>query len=117
MDGAFYRRDTRKILLNSFFRNRRIVVGVFAGLIVALYILFGSHGIIQRVKLAQQIEELETRIKLAEEENIRLQAEVKALDSDLKTIERVAREKYFMAREGETVYRVRTSDQESATTQ
>ncbi|MBI5464744.1 MAG: septum formation initiator family protein, partial [Ignavibacteriales bacterium] len=37
-------------------------------------------------------------------------AQIKALEGDKKTIEKIAREKYNMARPGETVYRVKKED-------
>jgi cell division protein FtsB len=49
-------------------------------------------------------------IRSAEAENKRLQAESKALDGDKKVIEKVAREKYGMVREGETVYKVKKKE-------
>ena len=51
--------------------------------------------------------ELEAKIQQAMEETKQLQADSKALDGDKKAIEKVAREKYGMIREGETVYKVR----------
>jgi cell division protein FtsB len=47
------------------------------------------------------------KVKAAEEETKRLQSYLKALEGDKKTIEKVAREKYGMARPGETVYKVK----------
>ena len=37
----------------------------------------------------------------------RLQEQIKALESDKKTLEKTAREKYGMIREGETVYQMK----------
>ncbi len=50
--------------------------------------------------------ELEVKIREAEAETKRLRAESKALDGDLEAIEKVAREKHGMIRDGETVYKV-----------
>lgn len=47
------------------------------------------------------------KVRQSEEETKQLQAQVKALEGDKKTIEKVAREKYGMVREGEKVYRVK----------
>lgn len=111
MDNLFYRKDRKHInsraLLKKLLRNKRAMVALILGFPLALYLLFGSHGIIQRVKFQDQKEELQQKISAAEEETRQLQAESKALEGDKKAIEKVAREKYGMAREGETVYKVK----------
>ena len=111
MDNLFYRKDRKKIdvrgMLKKLLRNKRAMLGLIVGLPLVLYLFFGSHGIIQRVKLQNQKAELEAKIRAAEEETRKLQVESKALDGDKKAIEKVAREQYGMIREGETVYKVK----------
>ena len=110
MDNLFYRKEKKQWdvrgLLKKSLKSRRAVLAVVVGFPVVLFLLFGSHGIIQRVRLQNQKVELEMKIRQAEEETKRLQAESKALDGDKKAIEKVAREKYGMHRDGETVYKV-----------
>ena len=111
MDNLFYRKDKKKFDVRSMsmrlVKNKRAVFSVLIGVPVTLFLLFGNHGIVQRIRLQNQKAELEARIQQADAETKQLQLESKALDSDKKAIEKVAREKYGMAREGETVYRVR----------
>jgi len=111
MDNLFYRKDRKKFtfpgMMKKFARNKRTMLGLIIGVPLALFLLFGSHGVVQRVRLEEQKNELETKIEQAEAETKQLQAQSKALDSDKKAIEKVAREKYGMIREGETVYRIR----------
>jgi cell division protein FtsB len=110
MDNLFYRKHDRKINLWQFLKkslkNKRAVAGVVVGLPLMIFLLFGSHGIVQRIKLVRARGDLESKIQQAEEETRRLQVESKALDGDKKAIEKVAREKYGMIRDGETVYKV-----------
>jgi cell division protein FtsB len=47
------------------------------------------------------------KVAQAREETRTLQAHLKAVEGDKKTIEKLARERYGMARDGETVYRVK----------
>jgi len=47
------------------------------------------------------------KVKADSIETKRLQEQIKALEGDKKTIEKTAREKYGMAREGETLYQVK----------
>ena len=111
MDNLFYRKDKKKFdvraTLKKFAKNKRAMLGLVLAVPLVLFLLFGSHGIVQRIRLQSQKAELETKIQQAETETKQLQAESNALDGDKKAIEKVAREKYGMAREGETVYKVR----------
>jgi len=110
MDNLYYRKKKKLIdvrsLLRKFLRSRRAVVTAVVGVPLMMYLVFGSHGIIQRIGLENEKASLERKIKEAQEETKRLQAESKALDTDMKEIEKVAREKYNMIREGETLYKV-----------
>lgn len=111
MDNLFYRKDRRTIdvqsLLKKLVRNKRAMLGLLIGIPLVLFLLFGNHGVVQRIKLQSQKTELEAKILQAEAETKQLQAESKALDGDTKAIEKVAREKYGMIRDGETVYKVK----------
>ena len=82
-------------------------MSIIVGTVLAMYILFNNHGVVARVRLEHQRNVMIAKVKEAEEETARLQSYLKALDGDKMTIEKVAREKYGMAREGETVYRVK----------
>jgi len=110
MNDLFYRKDKRKpdvrALVKKLFRNKRYVTGLIVGIPLVLFLLFWSHGIVQRVRLQHQKADLELKIQRAEEEGKRLQADSKALDGDKRAIETVARENYGMHREGETVYKI-----------
>jgi cell division protein FtsB len=112
-DGDFYRklgrRSNLQAALKRLLANRRLMLGLVLGIPLALFVLFGNRGVVQRVRLQAQKADLEQKILEAEAEAKRLQQESRALDGDRKTIEKVAREKYGMVREGETVYRVARS--------
>lgn len=110
MDSQFYRKTISgtgvKEKLLALAKNKRFLVRFIAAAIVATVVLFGDHGIVQRLRLSYQKSELEAKIIAAEQESKRLQAESRALDGDRRAIEKVAREKHNMIREGETVYKV-----------
>lgn len=110
MDSSFYRRKKKLFdvpeILRKVVRNRRLMTLIVLGVPLAAYLVFGNRGILQRVHLQQQKAELEAKIRDAEAETRALQAQSKALDGDKKAIEKVAREKYGMVRDGETVYKV-----------
>jgi cell division protein FtsB len=111
MDNVFYRKMQKGFglrgLLKRLAGNRRMVIALVVGVPILLFVLFGNRGIVQRFRLQSQKAEIEQKVLEAAAENRRLQAESKALDADKKAIEKVAREKYGMIRDGETVYKVR----------
>ncbi len=93
---------TRKVLKNKL-RTLILIVGTF----LFAFALFGNHGILTRIRLERQRTEMMEKVRQAEEDTRKLQLQIKALEGDKKTIEKIAREKYGMVREGETVYRVK----------
>jgi len=109
-DNLFYRKERKRIdarvLLKKLLKNRRVVFALIVGTPILLYVVFGHHGVLQRIRLEKEKTELEAKIRTAEAEGKTLQAESKALDGDKKAIEKVAREKHNMVREGEHVYKV-----------
>jgi cell division protein FtsB len=111
MEGQFFRRIQRPRWLQGItkrvFKTKRRTIIVIGGVIVLSYLLFNNRGIIARIRLEHERQVMIEKVRAAEEETKRLQAYQKALEGDKKTIEKVAREKYGMARPGETVYKVK----------
>jgi len=110
MDNLFYRkkkgRPDLRALARKMLKNRRLMLALVLGIPVAGFVLFSNHGILQRIRLQQRKAELEMQIRAGEEERKSLELELKKLETDKAEIEKVAREKHHMAREGEQVYRV-----------
>ena len=80
---------------------------IFLILSIALvYILFDSKGLIQRISLTTEKASLEKKIEELEKENASMQTEIKKLQTSDSEIERIAREKYFMHRNGEEIIKV-----------
>ncbi len=111
MQGEFYRSIPKKrrlrTLLKSIVKNRKRALLLLAGTLAAVYLLFDNKGIIKRITLEVQRKEMIEKVEEAGKETARLQAQKKALEGDKKTIEKLAREKYGMSREGEKIYRVK----------
>ena len=112
MENQFYRKipSSRRLfkdILKKAFKNKRRTLLVILVFTLFVYLTFDNKGVLARVRLESQKKELERKIIEAEAETLKLQAQIKALEGDKKTIEKIAREKYGMAREGETVYRVK----------
>ena len=111
MEENFYRKPRKrqwfKQIAARAAKNKRLTILLAIGFVLGLYVLFHNKGVIARIRLEAQQKTMEQKIKVAQEENAHLQNQIKALEGDKKTIEKIAREKYGMAREGETVYRVK----------
>lgn len=112
MENQFYRKapSSRRLfrdVLRKAFRNKKRTFFLLISIVLFVYLTFDNKGIIARVRLESQKKELEQKIVQAEATTKELHAQIKALEGDKKTIEKIAREKYGMARDGETVYRVK----------
>ena len=68
--------------------------------------LLGDHGIYQLYKIKAQRKITQKRIEELKTEKALLENEKKRLETDLDYIERLAREKYRMAKTGEKVFKV-----------
>ena len=91
-------------------KGQRLGLILFLGIPIIGYVLLNPHGVIQRVRLELAKRETQEKVRQAELERQRLQDYSKKLESDKRTIEKVAREKYWMVREGETVYKVKPKE-------
>ena len=112
----FYRSKAARRRLRTFARtaskNKRRTGLFILAFVLLFYLLFDNKGIIARVRLESQRTEMQNKITAARQETENLKQQAKALESDKKTIETVARERYGMTRKGEKLYRVQKRSQE-----
>ena len=73
--------------------------------VVSYFYLCGNTGIIHLIQSKYRQNKLEKNITLLEAENQRAIAEIQSLRSDLKTVERLAREELGLIKKGEVVYK------------
>ena len=111
MDDQFYRkinpeRFLKKVARNAS-KNKKRTALIVALFLLLLYFLFDNKGIITRLRLESEQTEWEEKLRADSAETKHLQEQIKALEGDKKTIEKTAREKYGMKREGETIYQVK----------
>jgi cell division protein FtsB len=111
MEGNFYRAAPRKKrlkkIVGNLLRNRKRVLILLGAIVLSAYVMFDNKGVVKRIRLELQQREMAAKVEAANAETKQLQAQLKALEGDKKTIEKIAREKYGMAREGETIYKVK----------
>ena len=88
--------------------QRKFVRGVLflIGATLVIIFIFGDHGLLQLYKLKQERKEVQEHITQLRENRETLIAEKNRLENDLEYIEKLAREKYRMAKPGEKVFKV-----------
>jgi cell division protein FtsB len=86
--------------------NSRIVllIAFFMGLISLA--VFGNKGILQRFKLESERKELERQLDDEYKKSEALKKEIELLRVSDEKLEQVAREKYGMTKEGETIQKI-----------
>jgi cell division protein FtsB len=79
-----------------------------AGILLALYLLasfiLGEMGLVKYYRMKAQYNTITEEIATLKQDNARLMRDVHALKSDPACIERIARDKLGLARQGEIVY-------------
>jgi cell division protein FtsB len=86
-------------------KSKKFIIVIIGLIFLAgiIFLSFNEYGIVKYIKLNNQVDELNEKIKAAEQENMRLQAEIDSLENKVPAkIEEVAREKYNMMRPGES---------------
>ena len=88
--------------------QKTIVKGVLLiiGVTLILIFLFGDHGLFQLYKLKEEKKEVQNQIYEFRQNRENLISEKTRLENDLNYIEKLAREKYRMAKPGEKVFKV-----------
>ena len=110
MSADFLRKVRKKAnpraLMSKLWSNKRLNIVLAAALVILSYAIFNNQGVLQRYRLERERKTILLKIQQAELEQKQLQEQSKALEGDKRAVEKVAREKYGMVREGEKVYRV-----------
>ena len=88
--------------------QRQFIRGVLLliGVTLLIVFIFGDHGIFQLYKLKREREEVQAHITLLREDREQLKSEKARLENDLDYIEKLARERFRMAKPGEKVFKV-----------
>jgi cell division protein FtsB len=87
-------------------RVRRVILPALLGL-AAYYALFGGeYSLLELRKAREEIREQESQLTLLRAQVDSLRARADSLENDSATLERIARERFGMIREGEILYRL-----------
>ncbi len=101
------RRKPKKLVSRRSSRRagQTALIIVVVSVLGSLYALVGDSGLLAVMKMRARANQLRYEIAAMERENGELLATIKPLrEGDPDAIERIAREKLFMARPGDTVY-------------
>ena len=92
-------------------RMKAWMLGTAIALIaLAVGSVFGDRGMLNLVNKRRQVEQLRDELESLRDENARLTAEITALRTSPRAIERLAREELGLARPDETVFLIREED-------
>jgi cell division protein FtsB len=88
--------------------QRQFVRGVLflIGVTLLIIFIFGDHGLFQLYKLKRERKQVQIHITQLRENREKFIAEKNRLENDLDYIEKLARERFKMAKTGEKVFKV-----------
>ncbi|MFQ5667212.1 MAG: septum formation initiator family protein [Candidatus Binatia bacterium] len=84
-----------------------MVGGVVGLILLVVAAVFGDHGLIHLLRMRGERSELEHQAFELQQRNEHLRQRIQRLQSDDRYLERLARERLGLARQGEIIYRVR----------
>tara|TARA_Y100000816_G_scaffold81728_1_gene55951 strand:- start:369 stop:692 length:324 start_codon:yes stop_codon:yes gene_type:complete len=103
----------KKKLKQSFNKfQKRLIRGVLSiiGISLIIIFIFGNHGAIELYKLSKKRKQIQKEIVHLRQKKIDLEREKSLLKNDKKHIEKLAREKYRMAKPSERIFKVIEKD-------
>ena len=104
---------SKKKLKQSFNKlQRQLIRGLLAiiGITLIIIFIFGNHGVIELYQLSKKRQQIQEEIILLRQQKIDLEKEKSLLKNDRKHIEKLAREKYRMAKPNERIFKVVEKD-------
>lgn len=84
----------------------RFILGTLLGFSGLYYLSFHDYGIIQHFETQEELRLQKARRENLKQENATIREDLEKLKSDDNYIEKIARERYHLAREGEQVYSI-----------
>ncbi len=82
-----------------------LAAGILLFILLQVFV-FQDEGLYRLIQLKQEVREMESRIELLEEQNAELASERERILNDPEYLERIARERFRMAKPGEKVFHV-----------
>ena len=103
-----HRKKSRTIRTQIVDSQQKFIRGILflIGVTLLIIFIFGDHGLMQLYKLKQERKKVQELIIQLREDREQLTAEKNRLENDLEYIEKLARERFRMAKPGEKVFKV-----------
>jgi cell division protein FtsB len=103
MDSAKLRKMEAGEKIGTLVQNHgRSLLGLFVAVLL-VHNIFGAHGFMAMRRTQKEIEKVRKDLDRLNSENLLLQDDVKALRSDPRRIEKIARDELFLAKPGEII--------------
>ena len=96
-----------KIIVRFLKYNKIAFLFIILIVIQIIISVFGSKGLLTRFKLISEKKQLEHQMQSEIKNGEDIKKEINELNNSDKKIEKVAREKYGMTKEGEKIYRIK----------
>jgi cell division protein FtsB len=106
-------RASRTVLLLRIRQFALTFVPAFIALVVVAYALFGNRGLLRRHELRRQLVEMQADVLRLDEENLRLNREIRMLRDRPAAVRRAAAEELLVAAPGSTIYRFEPKEDSS----
>ena len=92
--------------------QKQLIRGILTliGISLIIIFIFGNHGVIELYQLSKKRQQIQKEIVLLRQQKINLEKEKSLLKNDKKYIEKLAREKYRMAKPNERIFKVIDKD-------
>ncbi len=71
---------------------------------ILAFVIFSPYGAVNRIQLSQEKNKISDKVNALQRQNDSLRKEIEKLKKDTLEIERVAREKYGLIKQGEKVF-------------
>ena len=90
----------------SFWQRHAMKILFVALVVLGLYDVFGTHGVLAMRRSQKQAADIQKQIDQLDQENKQLEDRVKSLKTDPSSVEHIAREEMGLARPGEYIFKV-----------
>ena len=98
-------------LLNPLRWSKSFLILVLGGIILVWITFIDTYSLWTRFQLNQRYDELKAKTEQLESDTELLRMKIDNLSNAPVLLERIAREEYGMKKEGETIYKIKESDQ------
>lgn len=101
------KRDGILTVIARFVKYHKVLIGIMVVfLVIAAYSVFSDKGLLTRIRMNREKERLSRIMEEEKKKQDSLKKEIELLNTSDKKIEKIAREKYGMTKEGEIIYKI-----------